>query len=302
MYNRRAFEPFSEFPITHVPTYRFSSGVMTDELGYDMKRRPAWCDRILYLDSPAAVVEQYWYSGIPGITFSDHRPVAAAFHVDVDLYEREAQERASRALHREVHVLDVLDEVHDRAVVAIEGGAVDLGAFGYGQVIRRELTIKNTGKIPSAFRFVAPAPGKLIAPHWLRLSLSAGLLLPGETATITLTATIDNGAAAELNQDRRRAEQTLILHVLFGKDHFVTVGGEYEPTCFANSLTRLTRLPGPIRELKSDKDLLSEEDAGHAPREIARLVNWMMSHATGTPDLFFGPTDMALADTIREVR
>ena len=47
------------------------------------RRRPAWCDRILYLDSSAAAVEQYWYSGVPGITFSDHRPVAAAFHVDV---------------------------------------------------------------------------------------------------------------------------------------------------------------------------------------------------------------------------
>ena len=37
------------------------------------RRRPAWCDRILYLDSSAAAVEQYWYSGVPGITFSDHR-------------------------------------------------------------------------------------------------------------------------------------------------------------------------------------------------------------------------------------
>ncbi|KAL1720460.1 hypothetical protein EV715DRAFT_289427 [Schizophyllum commune] len=297
--NRRAFEPFAEFPITHVPTYRFSSGVMTDELGYDMKRRPAWCDRILYLDSSAAAVEQYWYSGVPGITFSDHRPVAAAFHVDVDLYEKQAQERASRHLHRQVHVLDVMDEVHDRAVVVVDGGAVNFGTFGYGQTIQRELTIRNTGKIPCAFRFVPPAPGLPITPHWLRLSLFAGLLLPDEKITVTLTATIDNEAAAELNQDPRRAEETLILHVLCGKDHFITVGGVYEPTCFANSLTRLTRLPGPIRELKSNKDLLSEEEAGHAPKEVARLVNWLMSNATTTPDLFFGPTDAGLVDTIR---
>ena len=45
---------------------------------------------------------------------------------------------------------------------------------------------------------------------------------------------------------------------------------------------RLTRLPGPIRELKSDKELLSEEEAGHAPKEVARLVNWLMSNATTT--------------------
>ncbi|KAL1692679.1 hypothetical protein GGG16DRAFT_50999 [Schizophyllum commune] len=297
--NRRAFEPFAEFPITHVPTYRFSSGVMTDELGYDIKRRPAWCDRILYLDSSAASVEQYWYSGVPGITFSDHRPVAAAFHVDVDLYEKQAQDRASRHLHRQVHVLDVMDEVHDRAVVVVKGGAVDFGTFGYGQTIHRELTVRNTGKIPCAFRFVPPAPGLPTTPHWIRLSLSAGLLLPEEKITITLTAIVDDEAAAELNQDPRRAEETLILHVLCGKDHFITVGGKYESTCFANSLTRLTRLPGPIRELKSSKDLLSEEEAGHAPKEVARLVNWLMSSATTTPDLFFGPTEAGLVDTIR---
>lgn len=297
--NRRAFEPFSEFPITHVPTYRFSSGVLTDEMGYDTKRRPAWCDRILYLDSPAAAVHQYWYNGYPNITFSDHRPVAAAFHVDVDLFDRKEQERASRRLHRQVHVLDVLDEVHDRATVAIDGGAIDLGTFGYGQTVRRELTIKNVGKIPCTFRFVPAIPEKPILRSWLHLSLSAGLLLPGEAVDIALTATINDEAAAELNRDRRRVEQTLILHVLMGKDHFVTVSGDYQPTCFANSLSRLTRLPGSIRELKSDKELLPEESAANAPREIVRLVNWLMSHEALTPDIFFGPSDSALVDTIR---
>ena len=49
------------------------------------------------------------------------------------------------------------------------------------------------------------------------------------------------------------------------------------PTCFANTLTHLTRLKSPIREVKSMDDLLSEEDAKNAPREVMRLVNHMMS-------------------------
>ena len=81
---------------------------------------------------------------------------------------------------------------------------------------------------PDSYRPVFPLSRLfLTAPHWIRLSLSAGLLLPEEKITITLTATVDDEAAAELNQDPRRAEETLILHVLCGKDHFITVGGKY---------------------------------------------------------------------------
>jgi len=39
----------------------------------------------------------------------------------------------------------------------------------------------------------------------------------------------------------------------------------------------LTRLKGPIRDVKSASDLLSEEDAKNAPREVMRLVNHMIS-------------------------
>ena len=49
------------------------------------------------------------------------------------------------------------------------------------------------------------------------------------------------------------------------------------PTCFANTLTHLTRLKAAIREVKSADDLFSEEDAKNAPREVMRLVNHMMS-------------------------
>ena len=40
----------------------------------------------------------------------------------------------------------------------------------------------------------------------------------------------------------------------------------------------LTRLPGPIRTLQSPADLLPASQVLSAPREIMRLVNWLMSH------------------------
>jgi hypothetical protein len=39
----------------------------------------------------------------------------------------------------------------------------------------------------------------------------------------------------------------------------------------------LVRLPGPIRSLRGHEDLLSEQRTINAPREIIRLVNWLMT-------------------------
>ncbi len=52
-----------------------------------------------------------------------------------------------------------------------------------------------------------------------------------------------------------------------------------EYSCFANDLIRLTHLPGPVRSLKSPDDLLPENRGVNAPREIMRLVNWLMKSA-----------------------
>ena len=55
------------------------------------------------------------------------------------------------------------------------------------------------------------------------------------------------------------------------------VDAEY--TCFANSLSQLTRLPGHIRDIENSEALLPERLAINAPREIMRLINWMMANA-----------------------
>ena len=84
-------------------SYRFSSGVLTDGMGYDMKcvfrpalkrvlilyashncrRKPAWTDRILHMTSTVCTVKQQSYTSHPTITMSDHRPISAEFEVEV---------------------------------------------------------------------------------------------------------------------------------------------------------------------------------------------------------------------------
>jgi hypothetical protein len=54
-----------------------------------------------------------------------------------------------------------------------------------------------------------------------------GLILPDEISYITFIAFVDNDSASKLNLGLKELEATLILHTILGKDHFISVTGEY---------------------------------------------------------------------------
>ncbi|XP_055317820.1 inositol polyphosphate 5-phosphatase K [Sitodiplosis mosellana] len=81
----RAFAQLEERLPAFPPTFKFEHG--TND--YDTKRRPAWCDRILYKTPQAAfknmelVTEQTSYRSHPQFTISDHKPVTSEFTINV---------------------------------------------------------------------------------------------------------------------------------------------------------------------------------------------------------------------------
>ncbi|KAJ7450812.1 DNase I-like protein [Mycena latifolia] len=298
----KAFDMFDEGRITHLPTYRFNQGLFKDDLGYDLKRRPAWTDRVLYAASAAAHIEQLSYAGHPQITMSDHRPVSAEFVVSVDIFNRAAADAAAVRFYAQLHGLeDAHEDTNARVNLKILDPAVGLGTVSYGKAVSRRVGIRNVGKVPCAYRLVPVDGESALHPDWLKVEPMTALLLPDELMYMTLTASIDNGAAARLNVGLKELECTLILHTVMGKDHFVAVNAEYVPTCFANSLSRLTRLPGPVRTLGAATDLLAEDRAINAPREIMRLVNWLMGPDIILDTVFVSTApDETMVDVIRE--
>jgi len=134
----------------------------------------------------------------------------------------------------------------------------------------------------------------------LRIEPTAGILLPNGIQDITLTALANNTAARRLNLSEKALKGTVILHSMHGKDHFITIAGEYQYTCFATSLERLTRLRGPALTLKSPHDYLPDHRVKNAPREVMRLVNWMMTGSARIENLFLATAEDIYVNTIRE--
>ncbi|KAL4071719.1 DNase I-like protein [Scleroderma citrinum] len=293
----KAFSGFLEHSITHLPTYRYAVGISRDPLGYDFKRKPAWTDRILHLPSPDIDLKQLAYRSHPEISLSDHQPISADFDVSFETVDEAEYEKHASELRRE---LSGFEESSHIPRIRLQQMNIDFGRIFYKHPTRQKLVLQNDGDIPCVFRFVGTTPNGPVAPPWLRVEPMVGLLRPQETATITVIAYVDNGAASELNLGPPRLECTLILHIALGKDYFIAVNGDYQYTCFANTLERLARMPGPVRKLQSPDDLVPTKRAANAPREIIRLINWVMTNALDTGTLFEHPPDEKLCAIIRE--
>ncbi|KAG1752256.1 DNase I-like protein [Suillus lakei] len=268
----KAFAKFSERAITHMPSYRYASSTAEDPLGYDRKRKPAWTDRILHMSASNVPVTQRSYCSHPQIAMSDHRPVSADFDLNVSTVDKQRREIAASKLYRE---LWGVEQSSKTPKIKLQPMTLDFGKIYYMRLIRRTLSIQNDGQIPCVYRFVASHAEQPIL-------------------------FVDNSSASRLNLAPPHLDFTLILHTALGKDHFISISGEYQNTCFANKLTRLTRLPGPVRTMNSPNDQVSERQSVNAPREIMTLINWLMTNVTDPGDLFNGPPEETICMNIRE--
>ncbi|KAF9026802.1 DNase I-like protein, partial [Hymenopellis radicata] len=254
MQSGQAFDHFSEHPITHPPCV------------YSV-RKPAWTDRILNLVGPAVTLKQHTYTSHAQITMSDHRPVSADFTLETSIMRRHGLTTA-RSLYRQLQGLDL-----ESRKVGVEPEEVSIGNVRYKQRITRTVRLRNDGKNPCVFRFVPPTPEGDISPPWLTLQPVTGILLPYQPLDVTLTINVDERTPHYM----RDLDCTLVLHTGpgLGKDRFIVVEGDYQPSCIGIPLVNLTALPGPIRTTWGQSN--SKQNL-NAPREVMRLVNWMMDN------------------------
>lgn len=82
-----------------------------------------------------------------------------------------------------------------------------------------------------------------------------------ETLEIYLEVYVSKDSVTLLNSGEDSIEDILVLHLDRGKDYFITISGNYLPSCFGTSLDTLCRMKKPIREIPVTKliDLVSEQ-------------------------------------------
>nr|POE78447.1 isoform 6 of synaptojanin-1 [Quercus suber] len=259
-----------------------------------------------------------YYAAHQRVLSSDHKPLDAVFMLKYDavvpekkakIYAEVAKELDKAENEGRPDVTVVVDkhrpgdaETSDEDASRFEG--VWFGDVKWAQAKHRTLTIANTSRVAAGFTFIErpvdthQAVG--IAPSWLNVKVNDEAvsssaansplvhLEPGDSATIELELRIfDVHLVSELNEGARSLEDTLVLRVEDGRDHFIPIRGSWLQSSLTRSIDKLIRIPeGGIRKLQrqcpdggqsrpsSSTAVVSEDDPVRfsAPRELFKLT------------------------------
>jgi len=294
---RKVFVGYSEGDITFPPTYKYDPGT-SDWDSSEKSRPPAWTDRILWKGD---LIKQSSYRSHMSLTVSDHKPVSATFRAGMKVIDRPKRQKIKEEIMKKLDMLenDFLPQV------MVDNTDVIFDDVNFIEPASSSLAIANTGQVPVTFKFIKKPGETSYARPWLSAEPSSGFIMPGEKADVTMEIYVDKNTAGPLNSGEDKLYDILVLHLMGGKDIFITVSGAYTKSCFGCSIEGLVNLKVPIRELSpgqvasleaGETDKLPEDKTGEVsrdpypvPKEIWFLCDLLSSLGLSKENLFLQP-------------
>lgn len=259
-------------------------------------------------ESPSEeLIRLHRYVSHQGILTSDHKPLDAVFNLTFDAVNLSLKSKVHQEVVRELDKAEnearpgltvVVDTHGEEPRPEQDPNTVDFGGVPFDISVYRSLTIANTSGAAATFSFAERSGRdgefKSKPPSWLNVhverpaegeaheeapaSWGRHTLLPGEVANVHAIAHVRNIEHVRLlNLKKVKLEDILVLRVDSGRDHFITVVGQWLPTCFGCSVDELTRMPEAGARSLANNGLTpytqgADEVRLSAPRELFRLT------------------------------
>ncbi|KAK6836785.1 hypothetical protein PG987_007280 [Apiospora arundinis] len=240
------------------------------------------------------------------ITSSDHKPIVALFTLDYDAVVPELKAKVHAEVAKELDRAE--NEGRPGVTIVVEKGAADeqdvtdgSGGIHFGDVNfldykERSLTVANTGRVSASFCFVAKPDisGEAEAdrhgaapPDWLRIDIQPPL--DGQCQTVS--AIIDLSVTElshlhSLNGGTISLEDVLVLRVENGRDHFIPIRANWQPSSFGRSIDELIRIPPRSGGLRGFVKKLQEEGTTKSDQGGSRIPESADVHHSSPAELY----------------
>ncbi|PWA20699.1 hypothetical protein CCH79_00011510, partial [Gambusia affinis] len=286
------FVGFEEGEIDFQPTYKYDTG--SDKWDTSEKCRiPAWCDRILWKGKN---IQQEHYKSHMDVRTSDHKPVSSLLVIGIKRVNPEAYKKTFEEIVRNI------DKMENECIpsLSLSKREFHFNDVKFMQNQAETLNLFNDGQVPCQFEFIQKPNESTYSKPWLTANPSKGFIAQGASMDIDLEVFVNRSTAPDLNCGKQEIEDILVLHLERGKDYFISVTGNYLPSCYGTSIYSLCHMKEPIQDMpketllelaekSSSDDTATDEKPLDIPKELWMMVDHLFRNAVNQEDLFQQP-------------